>query len=245
MEWLLKLYHNYSFMIKFFLSFIFVIGSILLRFDFIQYRTISKFLVFDCIILLLLLLLLLWLFGTIPFIRTRYKVIFKKGPKLKLKQHDIDLANKMGVKVLYYYRVSGLDNVLNLGKNIYIGEDIEKLLTPYELTAVLAHEFSHIKNERKHCCFFVLGFILLVKLCPLILYQSSQRFPIFPLYYLIFTFINWFRELDCDNTAIEYVESKHLINALLKMSKYTDSHSFSHPSVRFRINNLRNNHYDP
>ena len=57
--------------------------------------------------------------------------------------------------------------------------------------------------------------------------------------YLIMPHFFWYRELDCDEKARNYVDSDDLENALLKIHKgREDVFSFMHPSVNYRVKNL-------
>lgn len=238
-EWLNNYYKKSSFWIKSILSLILVLDTLLMKIrpDYIPFNIISTIWIFDATILVFLLII-----GTIPFIELFSKMRNKKGTKLALSDKNIRLAKTMGLDITHYYRATDFNNAAILGNDLYIDDKLEGLWTPDELSAIIAHEFSHKTNKNKHTRIFAFGGLTCGVFAFLLNWNLSIIFQLILVYavvYLIFPYFAWLREFDCDENAVRYVKTTDLQNALRVFGgKNIHNYSFLHPSIWCRIQNL-------
>jgi len=257
-----EFYHNYSFWVKSLLCLIIVTIPPLIKLDLHMLpesylniiETYSSWI-----------LGVLFLCGAVPkaFDVLTYEFLDKKNQE-DLDENFITLAKEMGTDFRTYIPIKKNDGLVSenrylmralsfipinenqalVYKNKYlmIGDELKSRLSNNELRAVLAHEFTHKTRSTHHINVYAFGavILLLLKYIPFLLKLPSMGVhSIVGSFYLIIPYFLWYRELDCDENAIKYVDIDDLQNALLKIRKgHEYVFSFMHPSVNYRIKNL-------
>lgn len=257
-----EFYHNYSFWIKSLLCLIIVTIPPLMKMDLhmlpeSSLKIIEMYSSWS--------LGFLFLCGAVPIARKllTYEFLDKKNQE-DLDENLITLAKEMGsdfrtyipikkndglvsenrylMRALYFIPINENDALVYKNKYLMIGDELKSRLSNNELRAVLAHEFTHKIRNTHHSVVYALGAVvlLLLKYVPFLFKLPSMGVHfIVGCFYLIIPQFIWYRELDCDENAINYVDIDDLKNALLKIRKgREDVFSFMHPSVNYRVKNL-------
>lgn len=235
--YVIYVYHKYSFFVKNVLSLILILVSFLLR-----ARAISFALIRILWIIFGIPLLFLFLVGVVPTIKQQFNASFPTNIKIKLNKDTKKVAYKMGVDVTHYYRLSNTNNAAVSGNKVFVGDRTETIMTDSELTAILAHEFSHIKYGKLHTIVLAFGWIIYCIITYLLTTGLPRTFAYLlasAFTYLFFHQILWYRELHCDENAVKYVLVEDLQNALINMAEgKIHTYSFAHPSISYRVQNL-------
>jgi len=237
-----RFYHKYSFWAKYILALVIIILTLLGIYDEKLFYIRTRFLVSSMFILLLL-------FGSGSMLK-RMRIGFGLDfiPKRNLEDNLMYLARRMGSNLTTYTPVINYDSAFVSGKRLVIGETVRTRLSSEEIESVLAHELSHI--IRKNYCLRVRFIQIVISIFPPLFFIFVLRFPVtnvqsffictvFPMFYCSAP-ISWYIELDSDTTAVAYTDKMNLITALSTLYEgQLDAFSLEHPSVNYRIKNLR------
>ena len=240
------LYQKWNFYVKISLCLLIFITLYLIK---IEYQHISSNILLVLNMFFLTIFYILLLMGSLPAIIGWYKFVnVKKEDETPLPNYLLQLSKKMNVDIKTYQKSKYFGNVgmrLNskLVRVLILGDKALDILSEGELSALVAHEFGHKKNTTKEILGLILGSIISMyivinfsvninRLYLLITIISYFYFIMFPSF--------WDSELSADEMALKYTSSEDLANALQKLNpKKIHSHSFSHPSINYRIERLK------
>lgn len=240
------LYQKWNFFVKISMCLLVFITLFLIKNE-------TQFISFNMLLLLniffLTIFYILFLIGSLSTLIGWYKFYtIKKDDETPLPNYLLQLSNEMNVDISTYQKSKNFGNAgmqLNskLVRVLILGDIVLDTLSEGEVSALVAHEFSHKKNTTKEILKLIFGFIISmyvalnysVNIDRLFLWITILSF----LYFIMFPSF-WDSELSADEIAVKYTSSDDLANALVKIfPKKIHSHSFSHPSINYRIERLK------
>lgn len=237
-----EIYQKCNFLIKISLCLLMHITLFLIKID---YQNIPFNILLFLNLVFLMIFFILFIIGLFLEIISRYKFYnLKKEDEKALPHYLLQLAKEMDVDIKTYQESTNLRNAgIRNNKKLIIGDIIMDTFSKNEITAIVAHEFGHIKSFIKSKSMLIIGTIIPIYL---ILYYSVHINKVYLLitdlsyiYIIMFPFF-WDSELFADAIAIRYASLDDLHTALSKLSlNKINSYSFFHPSITYRIERLK------
>ena len=241
-----SLYQKWNFFVKINSCLLIFITLFLIKIEF-QHISFNILLVLNMFFLTIF--YILFLIGSLPAIIEWYKFVnVKKDDETPLPHYLLQLSKEMNVDIKAYQKSKNLGNVgmrLNnkLVRVLILGDIALDILSEGELSALVAHEFGHKKNTIKEILMLLFGSIILMYITINFSVNINRLYlwiTIISYFYLIMFPTFWNSELSADELTVKYTSSDDLANALLTLrSKNIHSHSFSHPSINYRIERLK------
>jgi Zn-dependent protease with chaperone function len=144
----------------------------------------------------------------------------------------------MGLKINKIKVIPKIFNAYARGKDVFVGEESLRKLDLYQLKALFAHEFGHVKGHH--------NLIQLLYISPIVAYLWLTWHNLPPIMldlglvaYLTVAMIPlaWELERRADRTAVKYVGKEPMKSTLLAMeeSGKVDEPSETHPPISKRL----------
>jgi len=131
-----------------------------------------------------------------------------------------------------------------LTMQIVVGDKLLKKLDDGSLTALIGHEFTHIKRQHHIKMFFCLMVVPVVLTLPLMRAGTPgiiHDVVLWAMFFMIFLFMSWHNEYDADAGGARIAGPKNMTSLLKKIVPrgQWQHESETHPSVHSRILKLK------